>query len=192
MRVEDWLGLFRRYHEQTIFHFNHLRAFTGMDPHTLRVALGRLTQRKILQRICRGYYANPFHPPTLEEISAEIYKPSYISLESALSRHGVLSQIPQVLTCVTSRLPRKAETSFGTIRYQQVKKACLFGFVKEGPCFLAEPEKALVDFLYLNRRGEIQGMVSEFKIDRLNRQRLNSYAKKMGVSLSRMKKASPR
>lgn len=183
MKVGDWLDLFRRYREQTIFHFNHLRAITEMNPHALSVTLRRLTQRKILQRICRGYYANPFHLPTLEEISAEIYKPSYISLESALSRHGILSQIPQVLTCVTPRLPRRWNTSFGLIQYRQVKREYFFGFLKEAGHLLAEPEKAVADFLYLNRGEEIRGMMSGFKLHRLSLNRLKSYAKRMNVKL---------
>lgn len=183
MRLQDWLALFRRHSTVKIFHVNHLKLLTDMDSHTLRMALRRHTSRNVLQRICRGYYANPFHPPTLEEISTEIYKPSYLSLESALYRHGILSQAPYPLTCVTTRLPREFRTSFGVVQYRQIKKGYFFGFTKENGYFLAEPEKALVDFLYLNRRMDTRGMIREFRLERMRLKRLRAYAKQLGVAL---------
>ena len=183
MKLEDWLDFFRRQRESKILHFNYLALATEMNRHALRMALKRLADRKVIQRICRGFYANPFNPPTLEEISTEIYKPSYISLESALSRHGILSQIPQTLTCVTTRLPRKFKTSFGTIEYRQVARKYFFGFLRTNSYWISEPEKALVDFLYLNRRRVIQGFISELELKTLNQKKLRAYAKKTGVSL---------
>jgi len=186
MRLNEWLALFKRHRQLKIFHLNHLRLFTQMKDPTLKVALERLTRKEILQRICRGTYANPFNPPTLEEISAEIYKPSYISLEAALHRHGILSQIPYALTCITPRLTRSFRTPFGPIQYRQVKGEFFFGFVQEAGYWMAEPEKAVADFLYLNRLirpQALQGMVAEFNLKPLSRPRLRSYAKRMRVPL---------
>lgn len=183
MKLEDWLELFRRHREQRVLHFNHLKVLTDMKNPSLRMALKRLTSRKVIPRICRGYYANPFNPPTLDEISAEIYKPSYISLESALYRHGILSQIPYQLTCVTSKLPRRFSTSFGVIQYRQIKKGYFFGFVREKSYLIAEPEKAFVDFLYLNQNEDIKGMLSELNLRALDRSKLKLYAKSLGVKL---------
>lgn len=186
MKIQDWLDFFRRYQGQKIFHFQHFSMLTGLKGPSLRVALKRLTDRKIIQRILRSYYANPFNPPTVEEVSAVIYPPSYISLESALCRHGVLSQLPYTLTCVTTRLPRKFKTPYGPLEYRQVKKKYFFGFARRDSWFLAEPEKAVADFLYLNRdlnkKDVLKGMFSEFKLRRLNSKKLQSYAQKMGIS----------
>ena len=182
MKVEDWLDFFRRHKKQKIFHFQHFRMLAGLKNHSLRVALKRLADKKVIQRIVRSFYVNPFNPPTLEEISAAIYKPSYISLESALYRHGVLSQFPYTLTCVATRLPRKFDTPYGTVEYRQVQKKYFFGFIEEDSYLLAEPEKAVVDFLYLNRKGATEGIISELGLKRLNSKRLHSYAERLGVS----------
>jgi predicted transcriptional regulator of viral defense system len=181
VNLEGWLDLFRRHARLRVIHLNHLEILTGMNRHALRVALSRLTARGILRRICRGYYANPFAAPGLEEISAEIYRPSYVSLESALHRHGILSQAPQVLTCVTTRLPRTTRTSFGTILYRQIRKACFFGFVREGEYALADPEKALTDFLYLSRGADARSVLSELDLSAVRRRRLESYARRVGL-----------
>ena len=181
MKIENWMDFFKKNKKYNIFHFNHLKLITGMNGHALRMALKRLNDKKLIRRICRGYYLNPFSTVALEEVSAYIYKPSYISLESALSRYGVLSQIPQVLTCVTTKLPRVFNTSLGTIEYRQVKKDYFFGFVKEGSYFIAEPEKALLDFFYLERSKVTARRYSEFNLKGLNSKKLNSYAGKMNL-----------
>ena len=183
MKIENWMDFFKKNRERKIFHFNHLKLITGMSAHALSMALKRLNDKKLIRRICRGYYINPFSTVTLEEVSAYIYEPSYVSLESALSRYGVLSQIPQVLTCVTTKLPRVFNTSLGAIGYRQVKKGYFFGFVKEGSYFIAEPEKALLDFLYLERSKGIARRFSEFNLKGLNLKKLNSYAKKTKLKL---------
>src|SRR3989338_11146761 len=121
MTVNEWMNFFKDHRDMKIFHINHLKLFVPLNDHSLRVALSRLSRKHVLVRICRGFYANPFSPPSVEEISSRIYQPSYISLESALSFYGVLSQIPQVLTCVTTQIPHNFYTSLGTIEYHQMK-----------------------------------------------------------------------
>lgn len=182
MKLDEWLNFFHRHAGQKIFYFQHLKLLTGLKPHSLRVALKRLAGRKIVQRIARGYYANPFNLPTLEEVSGEICKPSYISLESALYRYGVLSQHPYTLTCVTTKLPRKFVTPYGPIEYRQVKKQYFFGFVKEGSYYISEPEKAFVDFLYLDRKRTSRSLIPGLNLKPLNLKKLRAYARKLGVS----------
>lgn len=181
MRVENWLDFFKKNKEHKIFHFNHLKLITGMKPHALRVALKRLNEKKLIRRVCRGHYLNPFSTVTLEEVSAYIYEPSYVSLESALSRHGILSQIPQVLTCVTTNLPRVFKTFLGTIEYRQVKKGYFFGFIKEAGFYLAEPEKALLDLLYLDKSKRTLHRYSELALKGLSPKKLDNYASKMAL-----------
>jgi len=183
MKLEEWLEFFRRYQASKILSFNHLLQLSGMDRAPLRTSLTRLVDRKVIRRICRGFYANPFNLPSPEEVSAEIYKPNYLSLEWALSRYGILSQIPRTLTCVTPRLPRRFKTPFGIVEYRQVGRKYFFGFRREKSYWMAEPEKALADFLYLNRRREIQGFVSELEFGALDPKKLKAYAKKMRVPL---------
>ena len=179
MKTKEWLSLFRKHSGIKVFHINHLKLLIGMSSHSLRVNLSRLNEKKVIKRICRGFYANPFNMPTLEEISNQIYQPSYISLESALYSWGILSQIPYVLTCVSPQFPRTFNTSFGTIEYRQIKKSLFWGFINKGGYFMAEPEKALLDYLYLNKGKHID--LSELNLNEVNLTKVESYAKKMGI-----------
>jgi hypothetical protein len=179
MKIKEWLSLFREHSGIKVFHINHLKLLIGMNSHSLRVNLSRLNEKKVIKRICRGFYANPFNTPTLEEISNQIYQPSYISLESALYSWGILSQIPYVLTCVSTQLSQTFNTSFGTIEYRQIRKSLFWGFINKKGYFMAEPEKALLDYLYLNKGKHID--LSELNLNEINLTKLGSHAKKMGI-----------
>jgi predicted transcriptional regulator of viral defense system len=151
-----------------------------MNEHSLRISLFRLGKKKIIKRICRGFYANPFNLPTLEEISAQIYQPSYISLESALYSYGILSQIPQVLTCVTTRLPHTFRTNFGVIEYRQIKKRFFWGFIEKEGFLIAEAEKALLDYLYLNKK-EVGVRLSDLNLSVVDMGKLRRLIKAMDM-----------
>lgn len=183
MAVKDWLDFFKQHKETKIFYLQHLRLLTKMRRRTLLVALKRLNEKKIIRHICRSYYANPFNLPSLEEIASVIYLPSYISLESALARWGVLSQIPQVLTCVTTKLPRQFNTAFGSIEYHQLKKKYFWGFIQEADYFIAEPEKALLDYLYLKRKKDLKKAFFELDLTHLNLKKLELFTRRMKIIL---------
>jgi hypothetical protein len=94
------------------------------------------------------------HPSRLY-LACEMYKPSYVSLEYALSFHGLIPEKVMDVTCISTKKTRRITNSFGTFSYRHIKSAGFGGFLirkdEAGlPYFLAEPEKALVDFVYLN------------------------------------------
>lgn len=181
MTLTQWLEFFKKHQDISIFHINHFKLLTAMSDHSLRVALCRLTGTGTVKRICRGFYANPFHSPTIEEIAARIYQPSYISLESALSVYGVLSQIPRVLTCVTTRLPRIFKTGFGVIEYRQVKPAYFTGFMEKNNFFIACREKAVADYLYLQSAKNRERVLAGLDMAEVDGQKLTMYFRKMSI-----------
>ena len=83
-----------------------------------------------------------------------VYRPSYISLESALSYYDFIPEgVFRVLSCSTLK-NRKFETTCGTFIYFHLKSALFFGYRlvswKQYYIAIATPEKALVDYLYLH------------------------------------------
>ena len=84
----------------------------------------------------------------------KIYSPSYISLETALSYYGFIPEgVFQAFSC-TTRKTETFDTPRGAFSYRHLKKELFFGYrmVKWGHVYfaIAEPEKAVIDFLYLN------------------------------------------
>ena len=78
--------------------------------------------------------------------------PSYVSLQSALYHHGMISQIPSALYAVSIARTRTYSTALGAVSVHHVDPSFFFGYqaAGKGPGKIATPEKALVDFLYLS------------------------------------------
>ena len=78
--------------------------------------------------------------------------PSYVSLQSALYYHGMISQIPSVTYCVSPARTRSYSTPLGTFSIHHVAPSFFFGYEDVGHkgVVMAVPEKALIDFLYLS------------------------------------------
>jgi predicted transcriptional regulator of viral defense system len=87
-------------------------------------------------------------------ISNCLYRPSYVSVESALSHYNLIPEAVFTLQNVSTRKTTHYETSAGNFHYRTVKTQLFFGYrvdrSKGLPILFAEPEKAILDFLYLN------------------------------------------
>ncbi len=104
--------------------------------------------------------------------AGKLYSPSYISLETALSFYGIIPEAVFTTTSVTTRKTKKFQTPLGYFSYQKIKKEAFGGFeakMQNGISYkLALPEKALVDFFYLNR-NIIDGSQEQFESYRFNK-----------------------
>lgn len=123
-----------------------------------RYQLTRWVKKGYLARLRNGiyYFADKEKSIIPEEIAALLCRPSYISLEWALSHYGLIPEAAGAVTCVTSRLNRKYANKFGRFIYRHVKPELFWGYLprKNSMTYLvAEPEKALLDYFYLNMRG---------------------------------------
>ena len=90
-----------------------------------------------------------------EELAQKIYSPSYLSYEKALSYYGFIPEMVYAFTLATPKTTRTFDNKFGRFIYHNIKKNLFFGYVqiKEGnePYLVADPQKALIDFLYLKK-----------------------------------------
>lgn len=138
------------------------------NPQALRNQLTRWQKKGLLVHLRKGMYilnAEDRKADIDQTIIANIlYQPSYISLEYALNFYGL---IPEAVSDVTSVSTRKTSTfnnELGVFRYQHIDPKAFRGFKKAGEgkntFFMAEAEKAVVDFIYLNL-GQFQGNTRE-------------------------------
>jgi predicted transcriptional regulator of viral defense system len=116
------------------------------------VMLARLAASGQVIRLRRGVWALPnrVDPLALPECLTSPF-PAYVSLQSALYLHGMISQIPAMTYAVSLARTRRYTTPLGTVSVHHVQPRFFFGFEEAGRSGgrLATPEKALVDFLYL-------------------------------------------
>ena len=89
-----------------------------------------------------------------EEVATALYQPSYLSLESALSSYGFIPEMVYAYVSVTAKINRTFDNKFGHFIYRHVKSEVFWGYREvrtgAGRYLIAEPEKALLDYLYLN------------------------------------------
>lgn len=89
----------------------------------------------------------------LFRISNCLYQPSYISLASALGFYHLIPEAVYSQQAITTRKTITYTTPAGTFNYRTLKPAFYFGYrilyKNNLPVLVAEPEKALLDYLYL-------------------------------------------
>lgn len=93
-------------------------------------------------------------PLDLKMIANQLYGPSCISFEYALSSYGLIAERPTVITSLAIGDTKTFHTPIGTFEYRAIDpKKFKVGIEyidlgKEGGYFIASQEKALADFVY--------------------------------------------
>jgi predicted transcriptional regulator of viral defense system len=136
-----------------VFQTSDAGALLGIRSAHASQLLSRLAASGHLTRLGRGRwgFAERIDPFALPGYLTAPY-PSYVSLQSALYHHGMISQIPSVLFAVSIARTRAYTTALGTVSVHHVDPSFFFGHQRAGGGSgrMATPEKALIDFLYLS------------------------------------------
>lgn len=148
------------------------KLFPEDSPKAFSEGLNRLVRAGLLTRVCRGVYVNPhahsFDSRVIERV-AQALRPgefNYVSLESALSEYGEISQIPiDRLTVMTTGRKGVYETPYGTIEFTHTARpaADILSHVRTvagRPLRIAGRDAAWRD---LKRVGRNVGMVDEVR-----------------------------
>ena len=142
-------------------------------------ALGRLANSGLVVKIHHGIFqigAETPDPAVVLGVLTNPY-PSYISGWSALSRHGMIEQIPRAVFATSLDRAKTIETRFGRYEIHHIHPDLFGGFddasgIRSG---LATPEKALFDMVYLlsTRNGHVSlpelELPSDFNASELRR-----------------------
>ncbi|MBP7683983.1 MAG: type IV toxin-antitoxin system AbiEi family antitoxin domain-containing protein [Deltaproteobacteria bacterium] len=127
-------------------------AALGLSPSAASVALARLARAGLIKRVRSGTWwlgdgPDPLRLP--EFLTAPL--PSYVSLLSALSIHGMIEQLPQVTYAVSLARTQVIKTSVGVVSVHHIDAELFGGFVTlPSMVKVATPEKALFDLAYLS------------------------------------------
>lgn len=103
-------------------------------------------------------------------VANRIYRPSYISLHSALAFYGMIPESIVQITSVTSMKTATFSNAIGEFSYKTIRPDLMFGYdikpITEGHSFfLAKPEKALIDLLYLYPFYNTKSEIEELRLD---------------------------
>ena len=155
----------------------------------LPVQLSQWVSMNYLIKVKNGIYvfSEKKDQLVMETISHYLFEPSYISLERALSIHWLIPEIVYNITSITTRKTNTFENSFGVFIFRHLKKELFFGYDKIHDgfniYFLADPEKSLLDYLYLNsakinNSDDVSELrLNEFELKNLNQKKIKAYLK---------------
>lgn len=157
---------------KTFFTIEDLEKITGLSRKSLFVALNRWVKMGILERIGRGIYIPLGEDISVEKIASSLYLPNYLSFESALARYGILNVIPYSLTFVTTRKTKSYIIYGREVIFRKLKRNLFFGYQEKGGIYIALPEKALLDQIYMFTKGIASFDISEMDLSKISKKRL--------------------
>lgn len=137
-------------------------------------ASGRLLQlRRELYALSPPYQNTPPHPFL---VANRLVRPSYLSCQAALVYHGMILESVPISTSVTTGRPGRRETPLGPFLYHHLGPRQFFGFALRGigqgqAAFVAGPEKALLDLIYLTPGGDSEDYLEGLRLQRLDQLR---------------------
>jgi predicted transcriptional regulator of viral defense system len=162
------------------------------DPRLISMQLSRWKKAGKLCQLRRGLYtlAPPFqkiqpHPFLLAN---RLVPASYVSLQSALAYYGMIPEHTPVTTSVTTGRPGRRDTPLGVFDFIHLQASLFAGFdfidVSDSQqAFVASPEKALLDLVYITPGGDRRAYLQELRLqdlDRLDLDALEGLARQMG------------
>lgn len=140
-----------------------------------------------IKKAAKNFYM--FSDASLEEEDAcflanKLRDPSYLSLEYALGRYSLIPEMVFLYTSVSTKKTAVFHSPVGNFDYRSLREDLFFGYTtKTGKRYsykIAEPEKAILDFLYFRadiktaddieelriNADEYKGIIDERKLDK--------------------------
>jgi len=154
-----------------------LEKVTGLQRNSLYVALKRWVTGGIIERVSQGIYLPMGSVISMETLAAQLYFPNYLSFESVLSGYGFLNLIPYTITFATPRKTKKFLLRKQQVEFRQITRDLFFGFEMKNGVYIASPEKAFLDEIYLLARGKVTLDFDEIDPKKLSMKRLEDYSK---------------
>ena len=119
----------------------------------------------------------------LERIAIEHNGPIYVTYLDALGHYGLVTDVPDGLQCATLADSCVMETPAGTMERYALPEDLFFGYSEAGGTPLADPEKAVVDGIWIDEQeGRVPYWLENLDLAGLDRDRLLSYAETMGIT----------
>jgi predicted transcriptional regulator of viral defense system len=145
-----------------VFTTHELADISGKSLSSTTHALNFLKKEGFIFKIYRGIWGEVGNERLSSNAVISYLFPrhrAYVSFVSALHLYGIIEQIPQVVTLASTVHTKTIRTEIGVFSVHKIAPEFFDGFDwYKGPhsFLIAEPEKALVDSLYLSARKKKQ------------------------------------
>lgn len=163
-----------------------------VDPRDVRRQLSRWVREGKIYPLRRGLYAlaPPYQKvrPHPFAVANRMVRGSYVSCQSALAYLGLIPESVPVTISVTLLRPARWETALGVFEFHRIQPALWHGYRRLDLggqwAFIATPEKALLDLIYLHPGADSSAYLQELRlqnVDRLNLDELRHLAEASGM-----------
>jgi len=119
--------------------------------------------------------------PSQYLIANRIYEPSYISFDTALSFYGIIPETVYMVSSATTKATREFKTNNTLFAYYRIKKSVYTGYrptkYLNEIILMAEPEKALADYLYFISLKKRQLHYERLNLKKIKKKKLIKFAK---------------
>lgn len=170
-------------HKYYVFSYRDILSFFPKErKENVKTMLYRWKNKGWIYTLKRGLYELTYpNDFTISDlfIANKLYAPSYVSLETALSNYSIIPEVSMAVTSITTKPTRKFNNKHGLFLYRTVRPETYTGYFVEKErgfnIFMAEPEKAFIDFLYFKT---CRSKKIDFKEERLDKNILSKFNKK--------------
>lgn len=144
MKIIKWINFLNemRLQNKKVYTLAEIANIDNTTIKSAKTILQRLKKNKILIPVYKNIWALP--ETTVYDIAPLFDPDGYCSMETALFHYNMIKQLPQTFHFISKRLSKKKNTKLGIICFHKIKEDLYFGFQH----YMAEPEKALLDYLY--------------------------------------------
>jgi predicted transcriptional regulator of viral defense system len=155
----------------------------GLGPGSAAVLCGRYVKKGLLTRLKRGLYARTeqlahLGRMDLFRIANFLQVPSYVSLMTALSYHGMTTQVQRgFFESISMKRTRKFDVGQLAFHYIKIRPDLYRGFEKMEGVFIALPEKALLDSFYLASLGRYSLDLSSLDLTKVKEEVLAEFCR---------------
>jgi len=132
----------------------------------------RWQQQGLIVKLRQGFYAFQevvSQPNFAFFLSNFIYKPSYVSLHTALAFYGIIPEAVTQITAVSSLKTAEFYNDISQFSYKKIKSDLMFGYEQKPfgnrTISIATPEKAILDFLYLYPFYDTESEIANLRFD---------------------------
>jgi predicted transcriptional regulator of viral defense system len=161
--------------DEPVFETSFLLAGSA-KPAQIRLQLNRWIKSGKVIQWRRGLYSlAPLYQketPHPFVIANHLQSASYVSLQSALSYYGMIPDVAQAVTSIASGRSEKLTNPLGSFIFRHMKPVAFFGYTlipltAKQNAIIAEPEKALLDLLYLQPGSDSLPFLDELRLQNL-------------------------
>lgn len=174
------------------FGYTEIAKALRIKPGSARVTANRYVKNSVLIRIKRNLYLlrEKWENLGIEDrfILANIIQvPSYISLMTAMSYYGITTQIQQdFIESIATTRTKEIKIDEMSFNYTKIKRGLYFSFYRQKGIFIATPEKAFLDALYLMSINRYKFDLTSLDLSKIDKPKLRRLAKKFPIKTRRL------